>query len=144
MNLLPDASGPMWTFLAGRTLGTLATIKRDGRPQLSTIAFRYDPGSRTVSASVTDGRAKTANLRRDPRASLHAASDDGWTYVVAEGTSDLSPVAKTPDDETVEALVGVYRTLRGEHPDWDEFRQAMVDEGRLLLRIHVERVYGLV
>ncbi len=144
MNLLPDAAGPMWTFLAGRHLGTLATIKRDGRPQLSTVAFVYDPGTRTVSASVTDGRAKTANLRRDPRASLHAASEDGWTYVVAEGSADLSPVAQTPDDETVEELVGVYRTLRGEHEDWAEFRQAMVDEGRMVLRIRVDRVYGMV
>lgn len=144
MNLLPEAAGPMWTFLAGRHLGTLATIKRDGRPQLSSVSFVYDPGTRTISASVTDGRAKTANLRRDPRASLHASSDDGWTYVVAEGTAELSPVAQAPDDETVEALVGIYRTLRGEHPDWAEFRQAMVDEGRLVLRIAVDRVYGMV
>jgi len=144
MNLLPDAAGPMWTFLAGRTLGTLATIKRDGRPQLSTVAFRYDPGSRAISVSVTDGRAKTANLRRDPRASVHATSEDGWTYVVAEGAADLSPVAKAPDDDTVDSLVALYRSLRGEHPDWDEFRRAMVDEGRLLLRIHVDRVYGSV
>lgn len=144
MKLLPDAAGAMWTFLAGRHLGTLATIKRDGRPQLSTVGFVYDPGSRTVLASITDGRAKTANLRRDPRASLHAASQDGWTYVVAEGTADLSPVAQSPDDETVEDLVGVYRTLAGEHPDWAEFRQAMVDEGRLVLRLHVDRVYGQV
>lgn len=144
MNLLPEAAGPMWTFLAGRHLGTLATIKRDGRPQLSSVSFVYDPGSRTVSASVTDGRAKTANLRRDPRASLHAASDDGWTYVVAEGAAELSDVAQAPDDATVEDLVGIYRTLRGEHPDWAEFRQAMVDEGRLVLRIRVDRVYGMV
>jgi PPOX class probable F420-dependent enzyme len=144
MSLLPDAAGPMWTFLAGRHLGTLATIKRDGRPQLSTISFDYVPATRTISASVTDGRAKTANLRRDPRASLHAASEDGWTYVVAEGTAALSAVAVSPDDETVEALVGLYRSLRGDHPDWDEFRTAMVDERRLVLRIHVDRVYGTV
>lgn len=144
MNLLPDAAGPMWTFLAGRHLGVLATLKRDGRPQLSTIGFGYDPGSRCVSASVTDGRAKTANLRRDPRASLHAASDDGWAYVVAEGTAELTPVAADPADETVDALVAVYRAISGEHPDWAQFRQAMVDERRLVLRLHVERVYGMV
>jgi PPOX class probable F420-dependent enzyme len=144
MNLLPEAAGPMWTFLAGRHFCVLATLKRDGRPQLSTIGFVYDPGTRTVSASVTDGRAKTANLRRDPRASLHAASDDGWTYVVAEGAAELSPVAADPHDETADALVAVYRALSGEHPDWAEFRQAMVDEQRLVLRIHVDRVYGMV
>jgi PPOX class probable F420-dependent enzyme len=144
MNLLPEAAGPMWTFLAGRRLGTLATIKKDGRPQLSSVGFVYEPSTRTISASVTDGRAKTANLRRDARASLHASSDDGWTYVVAEGTADLTPVAQAPDDETVDELVRIYRLLAGEHPDWDEYRRAMVDEGRLVLRIHVERVYGMV
>ena len=144
MNLLPEAAGPMWTFLAGRHLGTLATIKRDGRPQLSTVSFVYEPATRTISASVTDGRAKTANLRRDPRASLHAASDDGWTYVVAEGAAELTPVAQATYDATVDELVRIYTLLRGEHPDWDEFRRAMVDEGRLVLRIHVERVYGMV
>jgi PPOX class probable F420-dependent enzyme len=143
MHLSPDGSGPLWTFLAGRHQGVLATIKRDGRPQLSTVAFAYVPGDRTISVSVTDGRAKTANLRRDPRASLHAPTDDGWAYVVAEGTATLSPVAATPDDETVDGLVHLYTTLQGDHPDWDEFRQAMVDEGRLLLRIHVDRVYGM-
>lgn len=144
MNLLPEAAGPMWTFLAGRHFGVLATLKRDGRPQLSTVGFAYDPATRTVSVSVTDGRAKTANLRRDPRVSLHAASDDGWTYVVAEGTAELSPVAADPHDATVDALVALYRTLSGEHPDWAEFRQAMVDEHRLVLRIYVDRVYGMV
>jgi len=143
MQLSPDGAGPLWTFLAGRHHGVLATIKRDGRPQLSTVSFAYATGDRTVSVSITDGRAKTANLRRDPRASLHAASDDGWAYVVAEGTAALSPVAQATDDETVEGLVHLYKTLRGDHPNWDEFRQAMVDEGRLLLRIHVDRVYGM-
>jgi PPOX class probable F420-dependent enzyme len=143
MHLSPESAGPLWTFLAGRHLGVLATIKRDGRPQLSTVGFGYDIGSRTISVSVTDGRAKTANLRRDPRASMHAASDDGWAYVVAEGTAALSPVAQAADDETVDELVHLYRTLRGEHPDWDEFRRTMVDEGRLVLRIHVDRVYGM-
>ncbi len=143
MQLAPDTTGPLWTLLAHRHQGILATIKRDGRPQLSTVGFAYDPSDRTITVSVTDGRAKTANLRRDPRASLQTASDDGYAYVVAEGTASLSAVAQSPDDPTVEALVELYKTLRGEHPDWADFRRAMVDEGRLVLRIAVDRVYGM-
>ena len=129
----------------GRNIGALATIKRDGRPQLSTVNFTFDPTSAMVRISVVDGRAKVHNLRRDPRASVFVTSTDGWTYAVLEGTVELSPVAVAPDDDTVEELVEVFRAIRGEdHPDWDEYRAAMVSDQRLVARLHVERVYGLV
>jgi PPOX class probable F420-dependent enzyme len=128
-------------LIAGR-LGVLATIKRDGRPQLSTITYHYDPVTRRAVVSITDGRAKTANLRRDPRASLHVSTPDGWGYVVADATASLSPVAQRPDDATVEALIAYYRAAQGEHPDWDEYRAAMVTERRLVLTLAVERCYG--
>jgi hypothetical protein len=63
--------------------------------------------------------------------------------VVAEGVAELTPVAKDPNDATVDELVDVYRSISGEHPDWDEFRTAMVDERRLVVRIPVDRVYGM-
>ena len=98
-----------------------------------------------MRVSVTDGRAKVANLRRDPRASLMVGSPDGWSYAVLEGKAELSPVAAREDDATVEELVEVYRAVRGEdHPDWDDYRRAMVADHRLVLRLHVEHVYGLV
>lgn len=129
---------------SARNIGALATIKRDGRPQLSTVAFTFDAAAATARISVVDGRAKVHNLRRDPRASLHVTSTDGWSYAVLEGTVELSPVAVAPDDETVEDLVAVFRAIRGEdHPDWDEFRAAMVADHRLLARLRVERAYGL-
>lgn len=118
----------------------LATLKRDGRPQLSNVAYHYDAG--VVRVSVTDDRAKVKNLRRDPRASLHVASADGWRWVVAEGTAELSAVAAAPDDATVDDLVALYRDISGEHPDWAEFRAAMVADKRLLLRLKVDRTYG--
>jgi PPOX class probable F420-dependent enzyme len=93
--------------------------------------------------SVTDGRAKTANLRRDPRASLHVTTDDFWSYVVAEGTAELTPVAADPGDDTVEELVELYRSLSGEHPDWDEYRAAMVADQRLVVRLRIEHLYGM-
>ncbi|MEU1750376.1 PPOX class F420-dependent oxidoreductase [Micromonospora arida] len=130
-------------LVAGRSMGVLATIKRDGRPQLSTVLYSFDRNAGLIRVSVTDGRAKTANLRRDPRASFHVSSEDGWAYAVVEGRAELTPPATQLDDETVEELVALYRGLSGEHPDWDEYRQAMVDEGRIVLRLHVERLYGM-
>ncbi|WP_225839993.1 PPOX class F420-dependent oxidoreductase [Streptomyces sp. NK08204] len=123
--------------------GVLVTLKRDGRPQLSNVSHAYFPDERIIRVSVTDGRAKTRNLRRDPRASYHVTSADRWAYTVAEGTAELSPVAREPHDETVEELVRLYREVLGEHPDWDEFRAAMVRDRRLVLRLHVERAYGV-
>ena len=131
-------------LLRTNRIGRVATIKRDGRPQLSNVIYTWDDDTNTVRVSVTDGRAKTHNLRRDPRLSFHVEGKGGWTYAVAEGNAELSPVAAEPDDATVDELVGIYRTLSGEHPDWDEFRTAMVEDRRLVLRLPVERIYGLV
>ncbi|MFC0031818.1 PPOX class F420-dependent oxidoreductase [Micromonospora chaiyaphumensis] len=130
-------------LVANRRLGVLATLKRDGRPQLSTVVHFFDRDAGVIRISVTDGRAKTANLRRDPRASFHVSSEDGWAYAVVEARAELTPVAERPDDPTVEELVGLYRAVQGEHPDWDDFRRAMVAERRLVLRLHVERLYGM-
>jgi PPOX class probable F420-dependent enzyme len=129
-------------LLAGTRTGVLVTIKRDGRPQLSNVGYTYDPETRKIRISVTDGRAKTANLRRDPRASFHVTSKDMWRYVVVEGVAELTPVASAPDDATVDELVDVYRAVAGEHPDWDEYRAAMVADRRLVVTIPVERTYG--
>ncbi|MEW2432029.1 PPOX class F420-dependent oxidoreductase [Micromonospora sp. NPDC047644] len=130
-------------LVADRSMGVLATIKRDGRPQLSTVLYSFDRDAGLIRVSVTEGRAKTANLRRDPRASFHVSSADGWAYAVVDGRAELTPPATELHDETVEELVALYRGLSGEHPDWDEYRQAMVDEGRIVLRLHVERLYGM-
>ena len=92
--------------------------------------------------SVTDTRAKTRNLRRDPRASLYVPGDDFWTFVVLDGEADLSPVATDPGDPVADELVTVYRAISGEHPDWDEYRQAMVDDRRLVLRLRPDHAYG--
>lgn len=129
---------------AARNIGALATIKRDGRPQLSTVNFTLDEATATARISVIDGRAKVRNLRRDPRASIFVDSPDGWTYAVLEGTIELSPLALAPDDATVDELVDLFRSIRGEdHPSWLDYRAAMVDERRLVARLHVEHTYGL-
>jgi PPOX class probable F420-dependent enzyme len=140
---MTSLDGRLVDLLRGQRLGRLATIKRDGRPQLSNVNYTYDDTTQTIRVSVTADRAKTHNLRRDPRASFHVESDDGWSYVVAEGTAELTPVAAEPTDATVDELVDVYRAIGGEHPDWDEYRTAMVQDRRLVLRLPVDRVYGL-
>ncbi|WP_055593914.1 TIGR03618 family F420-dependent PPOX class oxidoreductase [Streptomyces hirsutus] len=123
--------------------GVLVTLKQDGRPQLSNVNHAYYPDERLIRVSLTDDRAKTRNLRRDPRASYHVTTSDRWAYTVAEGTAELSPVAADPHDGTVEELIRLYRDVNGEHPDWDDYRTAMVRDRRLVLRLRVERAYGI-
>ena len=108
------------------------------------MIYGYDPDRRLIRVSVTEPRAKTRNLRRDPRASFYVSSADHRSYAVVESTARLSPVAVDPHGATVEALIALYRSLAGEHPDWDEFRAAMVSEQRVLLTLPVDRVYGAV
>jgi PPOX class probable F420-dependent enzyme len=129
-------------LIAENRHGVLVTLKRDGRPQLSNVAYALGDDD-VIRISVTDSRAKTANLRRDPRASLHVSRDDFYAYGVAEGTASLTPVASSPDDDTVDQLVEYYRAVAGEHDDWDAYRAAMVDEGRLLVHLPVEHLYGM-
>ncbi|WP_099023978.1 PPOX class F420-dependent oxidoreductase [Mycolicibacterium palauense] len=130
-------------LIGGNSLGVLATIKSDGRPQLSNVSYYFDPRDLTIQVSITEPRAKTRNLRRDPRASILVGSDDGWAYAVAEGNAVLTPPAADPQDETVAALVALYRNIAGEHPDWDEYRRAMVTDRRVVLTLPITHVYGL-
>ena len=123
--------------------GVLATIRRDGRPQLSNVNHAFDADAGVIRVSITDDRAKTRNLRRDPRAAFHVTTDDGWAYVVADARAELTPIAEDTHDATVEELVELFRAVQGEHPDWDDYRIAMVRDRRLVLRLHVERVYGI-
>lgn len=129
-------------FAGTRNQGVLATVRHDGRPQLSNIIYHLAGG--VIRISVTEDRAKTRNLRRDPRGTLYVAGDDFWHWVVLGGRVELSPVAGAPDDATVTELVDLYRAIRGEHPDWDEYRQVMVDERRLVVRLSVDHAYGML
>lgn len=129
--------------IADNSIGVLATVKRDGRSQLSNVKYYFDARHLAVQVSIAEPRAKTRNLRRDPRASLLVSADDGWAYAVAEGTAELTPPAAASGDETVEALINMYRNIAGEHPDWDAYRQAMVTDRRVLLTLPISHVYGM-
>jgi PPOX class probable F420-dependent enzyme len=129
-------------LLTEARLGVLATIKSDGRPQLSPVTPYYDRDAGIIYVSMTEGRAKTVNLRRDPRAALEVTSTDGWSWATADGTAELIGPGTDPNGPEVEALVGYYRSAAGEHPDWDEYRAVMVSDRRVLMKMRVEKVYG--
>lgn len=132
-------------LIAERHLAALATIRRDGRPQLSNVSYTYDVNSDLIRVSVTDGRAKTANLRRDPRATVMVQGADPWSFAVADVEATVLPVAAAVDDPSVDELVDIYRRVSGkDHPDWDEYRRAMVDDARVPLHLKVTHIYGLV
>jgi PPOX class probable F420-dependent enzyme len=124
----------MLDFVRPRHHLVLVTHRRDGRPQLSPVTGGVDADGRVVIATYPE-RAKVANLRRDPSASVLVLSDawDG-AWVQLDGQAE---VIDLPD--AVEPLVDYFRAIAGEHPDWDEYRQAMVDQGKCLVRVTIER-----
>jgi PPOX class probable F420-dependent enzyme len=124
----------MLDFVRPRHRQVLVTHRRNGRPQLSPVAAGIDRAGRVVIATYPE-RAKVANLRRDPTTSVLVLSDD-WDgpWVQLDGTAE---VIDLPD--AVEPLVEYFRVIAGEHPDWDEYRQAMVDQGKCLVRVTIDR-----
>ncbi len=125
-------------FLRQRHNGILATIKRDGRPQLSNVLYLLDDDGR-IKVSATQTRAKTHNLRRDPRATLHVQGRDWYEFLVVDGVTEL-----IEGPAVGQALRDVYRKIRGEHPNWDEYDAAMVKDQRLLLSISIDHAYGTI
>jgi PPOX class probable F420-dependent enzyme len=121
----------------------LVTIRANGRPQLSNVMYHvFDDG--IIRVSITADRAKYHNLRREPWAAMHITREDFFAYAVVEADVELSPVAASPDDATVEELIVVYRALMGEHEDWDAYRRSMVEDRRVVVRLTPTRAYGMV
>lgn len=132
-------------MFATNSRSVLVTLKRDGRPQLSNVMHAWYPDEGVARISVTADRAKTRNAIRDPRVTLYVTSPDFWSYAVLDGAAELTPVAATPGDAAVTALIDVYRTIRGEdHPDWDEYTAAMIAEHRQVLTVAPTHFYGQV
>lgn len=120
----------------------LTTIRGNGLPQLSNVLHAVDADG-TIRISTTADRAKYANLRRRPWASVKVDGESFWSYAVVEGDVELSAVAARPDDAASDELVELYRSLSGEHPDWDDYRRTMVADHRLVVRVLPTRAYGL-
>ncbi|MEV6805364.1 PPOX class F420-dependent oxidoreductase [Streptomyces sp. NPDC017248] len=121
-------------FVRPRHRALLITRRADGSPQASPLTCGVDDSGRIVVSTYPE-RAKTRNARRDPRVALVVLSDD-WNgpWVQIEGTAE---VIDAPD--SVEPLVEYYRNIAGEHPDWDEYRAAMLQQGKSLIRVRPER-----
>jgi PPOX class probable F420-dependent enzyme len=121
-------------FLRPRHHAILMTTRRDGRPQASPNTCGVDAEGRIVISTYPE-RAKAMNIRRDSRVSVCVLSDDfGGPWVQVDGTAEVIDLP-----ESVEPLVEYFRSISGEHPDWDGYRQAMRDQGKSLIRITVER-----
>ncbi len=131
-----------YALRAESRLGVVATIKADGRPQLSPVMPFYDRQAGVIYVSMRAGLAKTANLRRDARAALDVTRPDGRAWATAEGTATLTGPGTDPAGAEVRALVDYDRLAAGEHPDWDEYRAAMVSDPRVLMAMTVDKVYG--
>jgi PPOX class probable F420-dependent enzyme len=117
-------------FVRPRHQLVLITRRRDGAPQASPVTAGVDADGRIVISSYPE-RAKVANLRRDPECSVLVLSDDfGGPWVQVDGTAEVLDLP-----EALEPLVEYYRAISGEHPDWDEYRAAMTEQGKSLLRI---------
>lgn len=120
-------------FLREHHRAILVTRRGDGRLQTSPIMCGIDDQGRVI-VSVTQDRAKTRNLRRDPRATLCVMSDDFYgAWVQADGTAEIVDLP-----EAMDGLIALYRQVAGEHPDWDDFRRAMVEDRRCLLRVTLD------
>jgi PPOX class probable F420-dependent enzyme len=120
-------------FISSRHHAIVITTRADGTPQASPVTCGVDDGK--IVVATYPERAKTRNARRNPQVSVLVLSDDfGGPWVQVDGTAEVLDGA-----EAVEPLVGYFRSISGEHPDWDEYRQAMVRQGKALLRITPER-----
>jgi PPOX class probable F420-dependent enzyme len=128
--------GQLLDFVRTRHHLVLVTTRADGRPQVSPVTGGVDAGGRIVISTYPD-RAKANNLRRNPEASVLVLSDE-WddAWVQLDGTAE---VLDMPSQDAEEGLVEYFRCISGEHPDWDEYRQAMRRQGKSLVRITVER-----
>ena len=117
-------------FIRPRHNAIVITTRADGGPQASPVSCGVDGSGRIVVATYPE-RAKTRNARRQPDVSVLILSDDfGGPWVQVNGTAEVLDVP-----EAVEPLVEYYRSISGEHPDWDEYRAAMVRQGKSLLRV---------
>jgi len=121
-------------FIRPRHHMILLTRRADGAPQASPVTAGLDAEGRVVISTYPE-RAKVLNLRRDPRCSVLVLSEDfDGAWVQADGNAE---VLDLPD--ALEPLVEYYRSISGEHPDWQEYRQAMLDQGKSLIRIELTR-----
>jgi PPOX class probable F420-dependent enzyme len=133
----------LWQIIAGSRHGTLATVGRDGAPQLSNILYVTDAAARLVRISTTADRVKARNLTRDARAALYVVGEDFWHYAVGSGTATLSAVAATPGDPAASELADLHAAFYGS-VDRPAFDEDMIANKRLVVRLGISRLSGVI
>ena len=124
----------MEDFVRPRHRGVLLTTRRDGRPQSSLVTLGLDTSGRVVVSSYPE-RAKSINAKRNPAASMVVMSDEfGGEWIQLDGTAEVLDMP-----EALDGLVEYFRVISGEHPDWDEYRQAMAHQGKCLIRLTIHQ-----
>lgn len=135
--MLPDN---IRDFISSNDKAVLSTFRRSGAAQLSIVSV--GPYGEGAAFTTTEDRAKLWNLRRDPRCSLLVSHDSWWGFVVLEGSARIMSPDNTDAEELRQAFREVYRSISGEHPDWDEYDRAMVNDRRAVIVVVPERIYG--
>jgi PPOX class probable F420-dependent enzyme len=133
----------LWELVTGAQQGVLATVRRDGSPQLSNVLYAVDEPARLIRISTTADRAKARILRHNPAAALHVAGEDFWHFAVVEGHATVTDPASAPGDAVTDELALVHGTFYGavERPAFD---QQMIENRRLVVRVPVERIHGVL
>lgn len=141
MDLKPLTVTEGLDFASGVQLGTIITIRRDGRPQSSDVHHAVVDG--TIVFSVRPDRAKVFNVERDERVVYHVSHEG--SYLSFDGSAVVSPIPTETEGAAMDTLIGAFRAVaKREHPDWDEFREAMVRERRRVITITPTSVVGLI
>jgi PPOX class probable F420-dependent enzyme len=131
-------------LIANNSQGILAAVTRAGYPHLTNVLYVWDPARRTARVSTTADRVKGRILRRDPRAALHVPGSHFWSYAVAEGDANVTNVATSPGDETCRQLLEVHSAFYGKMADEPAFFAQMIEARRLVVRLQVKRLYGVL
>ena len=130
-------------WATARKNAVLITLRKDGRAQSSDVSYAVIDDAVVISLTAT--RAKTANMRRDPRIIVHITDPGSWSYVSFDGVADLGDVTTEANDQAADDLVDYYERVAGQvHPNWDEYRAAMIDEQRQLLRFRPASAVGQI
>ena len=141
MDLKPITMADGLDFAAGIQLGTIITIRSDGRPQSSDVHHGIVDG--TIVFSVRPDRAKVANIERDGRVVYHVSNEG--SYLSFDAMAEVSPIPTETHGPAMDTLIGAFRAVaKKEHPDWDEFREAMVREERRAVTVTPTKVVGLI
>lgn len=130
-------------LIANNHEGVLAAVTRAGYPHLTNVLYVWDAAERVARVSTTADRVKGRILRRDTRAALHVAGPHFWSYAAAECDAETSDVASTPGDDACRELLGVHSAFHGGQDEAAFFRQ-MIEARRLVVRLRVRRLHGVV